>query len=523
MLRLKSLQDDLALQNQLLEEQNQRLHTERARGADLELALRACSRVNVLHELGGGLPDGIVIVDGEGIIRWSDRGARDIFGGDLEGRGVGRVAPDTGLEAFVRDARTDPREAYRFELSARSGRSARSFSASVVPLVPTAVPGESAIKIVLLIDARKRRIAGELLALDEHGPPRSELGMLIEAARERFHPSRLIGKSAATRQLRAELALIAAGTEPVLVRGEPGTGKSFAARILHFSGPGSGPLMPVWCAASPQALEGDLFGRVKAGSDDGQRERPGLFQQAQHGTIYLREVSALPYDLQAKVLRAIRDHEVSRVGSHVAEPIDARVIASSSQDLEVLAQRGAFHPELHQRLSAAQVLLPPLRERKEDVKPLCEHFLRRFAPDREGLELSHEALWTMEAYAWPGNVRELEACIERAAGTRGDVIEISDLALSLQDLHRRLEEEKVIPSTPPSRAGRASGPAAEAHARGAERMDEPDGPISLQLYEKKALLRALRECNYDKRAAAHMLGIGKSTFYRKLNAHGLSE
>jgi len=521
MLRLKSLRDDLAIQNRLLEEQNQRLQTERARGADLELALRdAGSRANVFRELAVGRPDGIVVVDGEGIVRWSDRGARDVFGNDLEGKCLGRIAPDAGLEAYVRDARTDPREGHRFDLAGRGGRSSRSLTASVVPLMPG--PGETGMKIVLLADARKRRIAAELLRIEPAGPFRGELGPLLEAAREQYHPRGLIGRSDAIQDLRAALERLAPSSAPVLLRGEPGTGKDFAARVLHFSGPGSGPYVAVDCGAlSPPELEAALFGYVKGAFEEAMSDRPGCFQQALHGTLHLRGFLELPPELQGRVLRAVRDGEVVRLGSGAVESVQVRVIASTTGDPDLAVADGHLLPELRQAF-AAGIALTPLRRRTEDVEDLVLHFLGRFAPSRDDLHLSHEAQWLLAAHSWPGNVRELAACIERVVQKRPESpIRVEDLPVAFQDLHRRLIAQKDVPSalagtTTPQRD------LAEAELGDGPAWVDEGTPIRLEEYERLCILHALRACNDNRSAAAHMLGIGKSTFYRKLQAHGIT-
>jgi two-component system response regulator HydG len=295
----------------------------------------------------------------------------------------------------------------------------------------------------------------------------------------------------------------------------------------------SGPFVPVNAQAiAPTLLESELFGHVKDAFPDALSDRPGLFQQAHHGTLFLNEVAEIPLELQAKILRALTEGEVYRVGSQTAEPIDVRVIAATRFDIEELVERGRFNRDLFYRLNVVDLVIPPLRERGKDVRLLANEFLKRYGVARERLELSAEALWTIEQHDWPGNVRELENCIERAcAMAKGETIEITDLPQPLQDLRETLVDDKIIPPLPASDARRgeverrsvAGGvPAKTAPSKPWEQqISEEDEPVSLRFYEKLALMRALKETNGDKLAAAKLLGIGKSTFYRKLAAHNI--
>ncbi len=512
MLRIKSLQDDLALQNRLLEEQNRRLQTERARGADLEDALRETgSRQMVFRELAAGRPDGVLLVDGEGVVRMSDRGARDILGQGIEGKHLGTVAPDSRLEAFVRNARTEPHEAIRFDLPERPGRLTRSVSACVVPLVPLPEREQPVKGVVLLFDAARRRIAAEMLRLSEQDIPRRELGPLVEAARRQFHPAALLGKSAVMGELRSRVKHLARAETPVLVQGPAGSGKELVARSLHFSGPRGGPFVPLDCAAlSGNLLESELFGHLKGAFPEALTDRPGLFQQAQNGTLYLREIGQLPPPLQARVLEALESGRVQRMGGGSPERIDVRLIAGSSTDLARAAEQGTFLPRLLQLITSARVDLPPLAERENDVELLALEFLERFSP---GARLSPEVLWLLRQYRWPGNVRELSDAIENSSRlATGREIRVGDLPPALLELHGRLDRAEGIPSALPSPA-----PASDVEAD----TEIVPGAL-LDVYEKKALLRALSLTGGDKLKAAKLVGVGKSTFYRKLKLHGIT-
>ena len=532
MLRIKSLQDDLALQNHLLEQQNRRLHEERQRGADLETALRETGgRSLVFRELAAGRPDGVVLVDAEGAVRLGDRGAHSILGSDLEGRHLATFAPDSGLEAFVRDARTDTHEAYRFDIRDNSGHVVRSLSSTVVPLVPPNAEGDGPLKVVLLLDAGKRRVASELLRLEEQGIPRGEMGPLLEAARGIFRPGAIVGESSAIRALRERVSSVAAKTTPALIRGEIGTGKKLVARVVHYSSSASGPFVSVNCAAlAPAELEAELFGYVKGAFPDAVADRPGLLMQAAQGTIFLDEVGEMPLPLQAKLLRMLEHSEVTRVGSNSPERAEARILAATSTDLEEACQEGKFRKDLLYRLGVSDILLPPLRERPGDIELLAENFLRRFGADRRALRFSEEAMWVMKEHKWAGNVRELRNCVESASGlARHEEIQVSDLPQPLTELYRRLEE-KEIPAAIPRPLVMAMGTRVAASSGGGHRRGEDrftvlwgeDEDPSLGLWEKRGLLDALRRTGGDKLAAARLLGVGKSTFYRKLKNHGIS-
>jgi len=537
LLRFRAQQDDLALQNRALEEKLRRTNEERLRASEGE-----ADPAQAWRELACGRPDGMLLVDAEGIVRYADRGARDLFGNALEGKNLGRLAPATGLEAFVRDARTDARDGFRFDLTSR-GRAVRSLSSTVVPLV--ANPGEidPGLRVVLLLDASKRRLASEILRLQESTIPRREIGVLLDAARVAFGPASLLGTSAAMARVRAQISEAARSGEPALLTGEPGTGKQHAARALHFGGESSGPFLPVHCAGlSPENLESELFGTLKGegrkgSSTEARSDRPGLFQQANHGTVFLEDIDRLPPALQPKLLRVLQEHQVCRAGSEKQESVEARVVASTYADLSELAKSGAFAAELFDCLRGIEIHLPPLRERREDVPVLAQNFLSRYGCGREGLEISDRALWTLENYDWPGNVRELAACIERACvQAQGELIDVEHLPAPLRELFRSLPSRDLVPSPRPTRVAiGGTHTAVEEHAQTSARAPEqartgarepweigPEEPVSLDLYEKKALLRALEETGGDKLAAARLLKVGKSTLYRKLKRYGIN-
>jgi two-component system response regulator PilR (NtrC family) len=228
----------------------------------------------------------------------------------------------------------------------------------------------------------------------------------------------LLGRSPAMRALDGMIDRVAPSRTTVLVTGESGTGKELVARALHQkSSRNAEPFVPVNCGAIPEGLiESELFGHVKGAFTGAQGTRSGLFQAASSGSLFLDEIGELPLALQVKLLRAIQERKVRAVGADADEEVDVRLIAATNRDLAAEVKAGRFREDLYYRLNVIQLRVPPLRERREDVVLLAEHFLRRFEAEhgRGRLDLSREAKRRLDAYDFPGNVRELENLIERA-------------------------------------------------------------------------------------------------------------
>ena len=281
---------------------------------------------------------------------------------------------------------------------------------------------------------------------------------------------------------------------PVLILGESGTGKELVAKSIHFSGPRKDrPFAPVDCSALvPTLIESELFGHVKGAFTGAQHGKQGLLEAAQGGTLSLDEIGDMPTDLQAKLLRALQEREVKPVGSTDRRRIDVRIIAATNRDLEFAIKSGTFRQDLYFRLNVVQVKLPPLRERKSDIPLLVTSFLDKFS-DREQppRTISEDAMRQLIGYDWPGNVRELENAIERAVALgSGRIVHVADLPSNLQ-----------YPTT--------------------ERVPDKNELLPLEELERRAILRTLRETGGDKLAAARILGIGKTTLYRKLKQYHL--
>ncbi len=241
-------------------------------------------------------------------------------------------------------------------------------------------------------------------------------------------PGRLVGSSKPMRELRRTIDKVAASPYPVLICGESGTGKELAAREIHRRGPRArGPFVAANCAAFPETLvDTELFGHAKGAFTGADRDRPGLFEQAHGGILFLDEVACLSAGAQEALLRVLETSEVRRVGGTGTALVDVRAVAATNGDLE---DSGAFRRDLFYRLNVLRLDLPPLRDRREDIPELAEHFLDRIAREtRAGrMKLSSAALAVLEGYSWPGNVRELENALRRAASlTDAGTLEAAD-------------------------------------------------------------------------------------------------
>ena len=336
----------------------------------------------------------------------------------------------------------------------------------------------------LLLD----RVAGHLKLTTENR-------MLREKIKSKHGFGSIVGRAPEMEKLYRIIAKAAQSTHPVLILGESGTGKEMVARSIHFSGPFKDkPFIPVDCGSLvPTLIESELFGYVKGAFTGAMHAKDGLLAIADGGTVFLDEVGELPVDLQAKLLRAIQEKEIRPVGSTRRVPINVRILAATNRDLEQAVAQGTFRRDLYFRLNVLSLRIPPLRERRQDIPLLVETFLDRL--NRESAQqrtLSDEALKIMLAYDWPGNVRELENCIERVfALTTAQVIHAVDLPSQLSG----------------TRVQEASGDGGTARV------------IPMVELEKQTILSTIEKLNGDKLQAARLLGIGKTTLYRKLKEY----
>jgi DNA-binding NtrC family response regulator len=316
--------------------------------------------------------------------------------------------------------------------------------------------------------------------------------LLREELRSRPGFGGLIGMSPRMQRVYKLIQKVAQHTYPVLILGESGTGKELVARSIHFSGPRKNkPFAPVDCSSLvPTLIESELFGYVKGAFTGAQHTKQGLFEAAGEGTLFLDEIGDLPIDLQAKLLRALQEREIKPVGSNERIGIRARVIAATNRDLESAIRTGGFRQDLYFRLNVVQIKLPPLRERKADIPLLANTFLEKFSDAARPIQMiSEDAMRRIMAYDWPGNIRELENAIERAVALgSGPILHVGDLPSNLQYTT-------------------------------SEKLSDVDELVPLEILERRAIFRALQETSGDKLAAARLLGIGKTTLYRKLKQY----
>jgi DNA-binding NtrC family response regulator len=303
----------------------------------------------------------------------------------------------------------------------------------------------------------------------------------------------LIGESVPMRDLYELIGRVSQTTSPVLLQGETGSGKELVARSIHLGGPRrEKAFVPVDCSGlAPTLVESELFGHIRGAFTGADHLKQGLFKVADGGTILLDEIGELSMYLQAKLLRALQEKEIRPLGSTERIPINVRVIAATNRDLEAGVRAGTFRQDLFYRLNVVQIRLPPLRERKIDIPVLVAHFLQEFSdPHLPVKAISDDALRRLMAYDWPGNVRELQNTVERAVALS------SNNVLTVDDL------EPV--------------PDAAMHLD----VTDADELVPLAEMERRAIMHALRQTDGDRLAAARLLGIGKTTLYRKLKEYG---
>ncbi len=248
----------------------------------------------------------------------------------------------------------------------------------------------------------------------------------------------IIGQSDAIEDLLETIRKVAEYKSTVLITGESGTGKELVARALHRRSPrGDAPWVAVNCGAIPESLlESELFGHVKGAFTDAGADKAGLFEEADGGTLFLDEIGEMPMNLQVKLLRALQEGEIRRIGENTPREVDVRVLAASNQDLDEMVDAGEFREDLYYRLNVIQLHLPPLRERIDDLPLLVDHFIESRSEDLDaGVDgISSEAIDRMTQYRWPGNVRELQNCVERGVVLAdGDTIDLEALPERIRD------------------------------------------------------------------------------------------
>ena len=305
----------------------------------------------------------------------------------------------------------------------------------------------------------------------------------------------IIGSSTKIQDVMRMVSRLKDGRTPVLITGESGTGKELVARAIHFRGPlAEMPFIAVDCGALvPTLMESELFGHEKGAFTGALRAKPGLFQSANGGSIFLDEIGELPLEMQAKLLRVLQEKEVRPVGSNSKVSVSVRVIAATNRDLEAAYRAGTFRKDLYFRLNVVTIHLPSLRERRSDIPQLVHCFLDRYAPG-ENIQITAAAMKSFLSYDWPGNVRELENCIARAVAL-GD--------------HRTIDAVDLPPTI------RGSAPASS------DATDSLNSTTALAELERMTILRVFEQAGGDKKLAGKMLGISRATLYRKLKLYNI--
>ena len=383
-------------------------------------------------------------------------------------------------------------------------------------LAPLNNPGRDLIGFVAIFEdvtkqkelEEKVRFEEELRRAREH-----ELSPGKDAAGEKgFRFEGVIGKSGGVDKIYQLIQKVAATSTNVLIAGESGTGKELVARAIHFNGPRKdGPFVAVNCGAIPENLiESELFGHVRGAFTGAVADHPGLFKQADAGSIFLDEVGELPLHLQVKLLRVLQEKAFTPVGGSKQVKVDVRVISATNKDLRKEMEKGRFREDLFYRLNVVQMTLPPLRSRKEDIPALSHYFIHKYATahKKEVEEISSDALMYLINYSYPGNIRELENIVEHAvAVTNKNVLTEEDLPLHVKGVSIS-EEFKLFERTAP-------GGADLFFNKGMSLDDE------LATHEKCLLLGALKRSNGVQKRAAELLGINYRSFRHRLEKYGL--
>jgi len=406
-----------------------------------------------------------------------------------------------------------------------------------------------AIEGARLIDENRRRADELEIANGELTEAKDKLAELLGRRTEQLHTARrdlkqarselrshfgyagLVGTSAAMRKLYALIERVRDTDVPILITGESGTGKEVVARAVHIAGPrAKQPFLGVNCGAIPaNLLESELFGHVRGAFTGAERDRKGLFREAENGTILLDEIGEMPQKMQAGLLRVLQEKTVRPVGGVKEEPCSARVVAATNRDLSAMVAEGTFREDLYYRLHVIELKIPPLRERVDDVPALIDHFLTLFSArhKRDRKTIERTAVRRLQAFDWPGNVRQLEHVLLNAwLLSEENEITIDDLDLPTASVragstveHRDHRTSAVASSSSTTTAtSPGSGSEARASASNAARARTQE---EYRDAEKEKILAALTRCNWNRVQAAKMIGVPRRTFYRRLKEYGI--
>jgi len=320
----------------------------------------------------------------------------------------------------------------------------------------------------------------------------------------KYYFSNLVGSSAPMQAIYNRIGIVANKTSTVLIEGETGTGKELIAKAIHYNSPRKDqPLVSVNCGAIPSnLLEDELFGHVKGAFTGAHQQRIGRFEQANHGTLFLDEVSSMPMDLQVKLLRVLQEREFQRVGSAATVKVDVRIVAATNGNLLAAVEKGEFRSDLYYRLNVIPINVPTLRERRDDIPLLTRHFIRKFCAEQKVplKMISDEALQCLMNHDWPGNVRQLENTIEMAVTLSSDreLLDMDDFPIAGQMLKTAVPVSEI---------------------------EFPDGGVNFNTIvsdlEKRLILQSLEVARGNKKKAATLLRLKRTTFVEKLRRMGV--
>jgi DNA-binding NtrC family response regulator len=329
----------------------------------------------------------------------------------------------------------------------------------------------------------------------------------------------LIGQSARMRHLVGMVEKVGPARWPVLLIGETGTGKEVVARRLHNANP-AGPFVTIDCSSLVGPLmESELFGHAKGSFTGAHQAKMGLVEMANGGTAFFDEIGELPLDLQSKLLRVLQEKEFRPVGSLSPRRSDFRIIAATNRDLAAEVEKGTFRKDLYYRLNVVTLRLSPLRERRDDIPALVDHFL--LAAGRGRYQLTPEILEAMIAYDWPGNVRELENCVHHlVAVNTGPLLHSHDLPSNIQSAIRSRHQGAAMAAGAGAAGTYAASAPGPVSPVGTMTLGGDQPVLPLAEVERMTILRAIQYTRGDRTAAAAMLGIGRTTLYRKLKEYG---
>ncbi|MCZ4273847.1 sigma-54 interaction domain-containing protein [Maritalea porphyrae] len=454
---------------------------------------------SLLREMG----DGAIAIDALGHIIWINNNYHKMLGIpkgiDPRGRDIEELIPESRLKEVVRTGNSILIDIMNFD--------DQQFVVSRFPLKDSAGVVAGAIGFVLFDKVgplaplmKKFEILGKRLSLAEQ--------KLAQARQAKYSVASIINRSPKIDKVKEQTRAVAQHDSPVLLRGETGTGKELFAHAIHnASARRSGPFVALNVAAIPEALlEAEFFG-VAPGAYTGASDRQpeGKLALARHGTLFLDEVGDMPLALQAKLLRVLEEKEFEPVGSNIIQPVDVRIVAATSLDLESMVKKGTFRRDFYYRLNVLKIDIPPLRQRIEDVPVLCDYFLEEFAQRAsEPLRLMADSgVQHLMRYDWPGNVRELRNAIERAC------------VLSKAQVLGADAFEEILPADDVSSPSKA--PYQEPGMDAADNL-----PLQIAQLERRAIGDALRICAGHKGKAAKRLGISRSQLYDKLKLYDLS-